>query len=80
MEETRRMSMQDQLVDVIMRVLVHRPELHYYQVSRNVYFRFLLSVSLQGFHDICVTFLLVVGEELTFAIMEKLAQNHLRCV
>jgi len=34
----------------------------------------------QGFHDIVVTFLLVVGEELTFAIMDKLCQNHLRLV
>jgi len=33
---------------------------------------------LQGFHDIVVTFLLVVGEDLTFAIMNKLCQNHLR--
>jgi len=33
---------------------------------------------LQGFHDIVVTFLLVVGEDLTFAIMNKLCQRHLR--
>jgi len=32
----------------------------------------------QGFHDIVVTFLLVVGEDLTFAIMNKLCLNHLR--
>ncbi|KAL5021974.1 hypothetical protein ScPMuIL_001129 [Solemya velum] len=62
MEENLRMSLQDQLVDVIMRVLVHRPELHYYQ----------------GYHDICVTFLLVVGEDMAFALVDKLSQNHLR--
>ena len=33
----------------------------------------------QGYHDICVTFLLVVGEDLTFAIMNKLSEAHLRC-
>ena len=33
MEETVRLSMQDQLVDCIMRVLCARPQLHYYQVN-----------------------------------------------
>ena len=33
MEEETRMAMQDQLVDVIMRVLVANPELHYYQAK-----------------------------------------------
>ena len=33
MEEETRMALQDQLVDVIMRVLVANPELHYYQVK-----------------------------------------------
>jgi len=62
MEEEERMSLQDEMVEVICRVLVAQPELHYYQ----------------GYHDICVTFLLVVGEDMTFAVMEKLSQNHLR--
>lgn len=62
MLEEVRLSYQDQLIDCIMWVLVSRPDLHYYQ----------------GFHDVVVTFLLVVGEELTFAVMEKLTQKHLR--
>lgn len=62
MAETVRMSMQDQLVDCIMRVLVANSDLHYYQ----------------GFHDIVVTFLLVVGEDITFALMQNLSANHLR--
>ena len=33
MDEDVRLSLQDQLVDVIMRVLCARPQLHYYQVS-----------------------------------------------
>lgn len=57
-----RLGLQDQLVDLIMRVLVNHDELHYYQ----------------GYHDICVTFLLVVGEDLAFALVDKLSLNHLR--
>ena len=33
MEESHRLALQDKLVDVIMRVLVRHPELHYYQVK-----------------------------------------------
>lgn len=62
METEVRLGLQDQLTDVIMWVLVSHPELHYYQ----------------GYHDICVTFLLVVGEDLTFALMDKLSVNHFR--
>lgn len=62
MEEEVRMSYQDQLVDLIMRVLVQHEELHYYQ----------------GYHDICVTFLLVLGEDLAFAVLDVLSLQHLR--
>jgi hypothetical protein len=33
---------------------------------------------LQGYHDIVVTFLLAVGEEITFALVDKLSTHHLR--
>ncbi|KAK3085954.1 hypothetical protein FSP39_011254 [Pinctada imbricata] len=62
MDEDIRLSYQDQLIDTIMRVLVRHEELHYYQ----------------GFHDICITFLLVTGEDLAFALVEKLTMKHLR--
>ncbi|WAR12306.1 TBC20-like protein, partial [Mya arenaria] len=62
MDEDVRLGLQDQLVDLIMRVLVRHDELHYYQ----------------GYHDICVTFLLVAGENLAFALVDKLSLNHLR--
>ncbi|KAL8570500.1 hypothetical protein ACOMHN_034535 [Nucella lapillus] len=62
MEESHRLSLQDRLVEVIMRVLVKHPELHYYQ----------------GYHDICVTFLLVVDADMAFALVEKLSLSHLR--
>ena len=32
----------------------------------------------QGYHDICVTFLLVVGEDKSFALVDKLSTVHLR--
>lgn len=33
---------------------------------------------IQGFHDICVTVLLVIGEELSFPIVNELCQTHFR--
>lgn len=40
----------------------NKGELHYYQ----------------GYHDICVTFLLVLGEDLAFAVLDVLSLQHLR--
>lgn len=57
--ENQRLAMQDKLVALIMRILVKHPELHYYQ----------------GYHDICVTFLLVLGEEVSFIVLERLSIN-----
>ncbi|KAA0709915.1 TBC1 domain family member 20 [Triplophysa tibetana] len=54
--------LQEQLIDIILDVLTRNPKLHYYQ----------------GYHDFTVTFLLVVGERLTIALMEKLSNHHLR--
>lgn len=53
--------MQDQLVRLIMRVLIKNPELYYYQ----------------GYHDICVTFLLILGEEMAFHVVDRLSRTHL---
>ncbi|XP_054707323.1 TBC1 domain family member 20-like [Uloborus diversus] len=61
-KEVQRLAMLDQLVLLIMRVLCRHPELHYYQ----------------GYHDICVTFLLVLGEETAYYVIEKLSRTHLR--
>ena len=54
--------MQEQLTRLIVRVLISRPSLHYYQ----------------GYHDVAITFLLVVGEHLGYQIMERLSTSHLR--
>jgi hypothetical protein len=32
----------------------------------------------QGYHDVAVTFLLVVGEDAAFQIMERLSTDHLK--
>ncbi|GBL96598.1 TBC1 domain family member 20 [Araneus ventricosus] len=60
-KEAQRLTMLDQLVFLIMRVLCRHPDMHYYQ----------------GYHDICVTFLLVLGEETAFHVVEKLSRTHL---
>lgn len=62
MRVDEREVLQEQLIDIILDVLRRNPQLHYYQ----------------GYHDIVVTFLLVVGERMTIALMEKLSNHHLR--
>lgn len=59
--ETQRSAMQEQLVRLIMRLLIKNPELHYYH----------------GYHEICVTFLLVLGEEIAFHVVNRLSRTHL---
>ena len=61
-EEAERPALQEQLTRLIVRVLIAQPGLHYYQ----------------GYHDVAITFLLVVGEHLGYQIMERLSVSHLR--
>ncbi|KAI9578562.1 hypothetical protein GQX74_009136 [Glossina fuscipes] len=56
----QRIALQDQLTVLIMRVICKYPDLRYYQ----------------GYHDVAVTFLLVAGEEIAFAVMDVLSTNH----
>lgn len=58
----QRLALQDQLTVLILRVIIKYPHLRYYQ----------------GYHDVAITFLLVVGEDLGFRIMERLSTDHLR--
>ena len=60
-KERQRLAMQDQLVRLIMRLLIRNPKIHYYQ----------------GFHDICVTILIILGEESAFHAMHSLVNSHL---
>ncbi|XP_012696575.1 TBC1 domain family member 20 [Clupea harengus] len=62
MPDEQREGLQEELTDIILRVLLKNPQLHYYQ----------------GYHDIVVTFLLVLGERLATALVEKLSTHHLR--
>lgn len=58
----RRRAIQEQLTRVILRVLAEHRGLHYYQ----------------GLHDIVLTLLLVLGEEITYAVMDVLVSYHIR--
>jgi len=58
----RRRRYQQQLMNIILQLLIQHPDIHYYQ----------------GLHDIVLTFVLAVGDKLTYAIMDKLVEHHLR--
>ena len=60
--ESKKKEIQEQLLRVILRLLSENEELHYYQ----------------GFHDIVITFLLVGGEDMAYAIMSVLVKYHIR--
>nr|XP_044604693.1 TBC1 domain family member 20 isoform X1 [Equus asinus] len=62
MPEEQREGLQEELIDIILLVLERNPQLHYYQ----------------GYHDIVVTFLLVVGKRLATSLVEKLSTHHVR--
>uniref|UniRef100_A0A670J1V6 TBC1 domain family member 20 n=1 Tax=Podarcis muralis TaxID=64176 RepID=A0A670J1V6_PODMU len=62
MQEEQRQALQEQLTDIILHVLKTHPDLHYYQ----------------GYHDIAVTLLLVSGERMAVALLERLSTLHLR--
>jgi hypothetical protein len=61
-KEAQRELLQEELIVLIMRVLMKNPSLHYYQ----------------GYHDICVTCLMVLGEESAFHVMNKVSLHHLK--
>ncbi|XP_061670331.1 TBC1 domain family member 20 [Syngnathoides biaculeatus] len=62
MPSAERAVLQEQLVDIILEVLRCNPQLNYYQ----------------GYHDVAVTLLLVVGERMAIAMMHTLSKYHLR--
>ncbi|XP_039978416.1 TBC1 domain family member 20 isoform X2 [Xiphias gladius] len=62
MPATERVVLQEQLIDIILEVLKRNPKLHYYQ----------------GYHDVAVTLLLVVGERMAIAMLDTLSNYHLR--
>lgn len=59
---SRKRVLQHQLTSIIMRVLCRNPELSYYQ----------------GYHDIAVTLLRVLGEDLATAVLDQLSKTHIR--
>lgn len=61
--ENLRFKLQNELIDLICRILVKHKNLHYYQ----------------GYHDIGLTFLLVTGVEESLPLLESLTLSHLTC-
>ncbi|XP_054620195.1 TBC1 domain family member 20 isoform X4 [Dunckerocampus dactyliophorus] len=62
MLSSERAVLQEQLIGIILEVLRCNPQLNYYQ----------------GYHDMAVTLLLVVGERMTIAMLHTLSKYHLR--
>ncbi|XP_073319450.1 TBC1 domain family member 20 [Pagrus major] len=62
MPAAERAVLQEQLIDIILEVLKRNPQLHYYQ----------------GYHDVAVSLLLVVGERMAIAMLDTLSNFHLR--
>uniref|UniRef100_A0AAV2K4G2 TBC1 domain family member 20 n=1 Tax=Knipowitschia caucasica TaxID=637954 RepID=A0AAV2K4G2_KNICA len=62
MPSVERAVLQEQLIDIILDVLKRHTQLHYYQ----------------GYHDVAVTLLLLVGERMALAMLNKLSNFHLR--
>ncbi|CAN9504005.1 unnamed protein product [Ophioblennius macclurei] len=62
MPASERSVLQEQLIDIILAILKRNPQLHYYQ----------------GYHDVAVTLLLVVGKRMAIAILDTLSNYHLR--
>uniref|UniRef100_A0A2S2QZP4 TBC1 domain family member 20 n=1 Tax=Sipha flava TaxID=143950 RepID=A0A2S2QZP4_9HEMI len=54
--------LQEQLIEIILSIITEHKELKYYQ----------------GYHDVAVTFLIEVGQEKAYILMEYLSLNHLR--
>lgn len=62
MPPPERAVLQEQLIDIILDVLKRNPQLYYYQ----------------GYHDVAVSLLLVVGERMAIAMLDTLSNYHLR--
>ncbi|OTF73356.1 hypothetical protein BLA29_010532, partial [Euroglyphus maynei] len=61
-QEVQRIAYQDKLTELIIRILDHNPDMYYYQ----------------GYHDVCLTFLLVMNEHQAFHLINAISRSHLR--
>ncbi|CAF0781413.1 unnamed protein product [Didymodactylos carnosus] len=59
--QNERLELQEILIDVIIKLLLKHDKLNYYQ----------------GYHDICLTFLLVLGEENCLPLIDTITDTHL---
>ncbi|CAF1015674.1 unnamed protein product [Rotaria sordida] len=60
--DSERSELQDELILIITKILIKHEELHYYQ----------------GYHDISLTFLLVLGEDLCLPVIDSITMSHLK--
>ncbi|CAF3208224.1 unnamed protein product [Rotaria sp. Silwood2] len=60
--DSERSLLQDELILIITKILIKHEELHYYQ----------------GYHDISLTFLLVLGEDLCLPVIDSITMSHLK--
>lgn len=56
-------AFKEQLTRLIVKLLIQNQSLHYYQ----------------GFHEVCLTFLMVMGEERAFILLNRLVKSHFAC-
>jgi TBC1 domain family member 20 len=56
-----RSKLQDELIDLIAKILIKNDNLHYYQ----------------GYHDIALTLLLVTGVDSSLELLESITLSHL---
>ncbi|CAF1121496.1 unnamed protein product [Rotaria sp. Silwood1] len=60
--DSERSQLQDELILIITKILIKHEELHYYQ----------------GYHDISLTFLLVLGEDSCLPVIDSITMSHLK--
>ena len=75
-----RLLLQEELIVVIMKTLIKQNHLNYYQVRRTTGLRSVrrCAVLFQGYHDICLTFLLVLGGDLCLPLIDTITKSHFK--
>ncbi|ELR17666.1 TBC domain containing protein [Acanthamoeba castellanii str. Neff] len=76
--EAQREAKRQELARVINAILATHPDLYYYQAPTPALSLSPDSHSSDGFHDVATVFLLLAGEDRAYAMLERVALNHLR--
>ena len=80
--DSDRIALQEELIVVIVKILRQQDHLNYYQVNsvESNRLRQQRSCLLQGYHDICLTFLLVLGADLCLPFIDTITKSHFKSV